>query len=84
MDINLARQDINVFTNNLVRDTEAVINLMNSNNLDDKIIDEIFKNKEPDERDAILEVASTYNPVVAEKLGKLISKKISSWMDNFF
>lgn len=83
-DINHARQDIFVFTSSLLKLTESILDLFSSiENVAEEEINEITKDMEVDEKEAITEIAATFNPLIAEKIRINLSEKVTSWMDDF-
>lgn len=84
LDINNAKQDINVFTSSLLKSTEAIVELFSTTNeVEQEKIDSITKDMQIDERDAITEIAATYNPLIADKIRMSLSAKVTSWMNDF-
>ena len=84
LDINNAKQDVNVFTSNLLKSTESVVELFaTKEDVSKEEIEELTKGLEADEKEAVTEIAASYNPLIAEKIRVNLSERVTGWMDDF-
>ena len=78
------QQDLRIFVSNLLESTHKITDLFaTKENVDKKEIENLTKNLKPDEREALIEISATYNPLIANKIRTDLASKVSGWLDDF-
>lgn len=84
LDSSTIQQDLRIFVNNLLESTHQITNLFATNeNVSKNQINEITKKLKPDEREALIEISATYNPLIASKIRADLGSKVTGWLDDF-
>ena len=78
------QQDLRIFITDLLDTTHKITDLFATNeNVSKEKINNLTKNLKSDEREAIVEISATYNPLIADKIRADLSSKVSGWLDDF-
>ena len=84
LDSSTIQQDLRIFVSNLLESTHRITDLFATNeNVDKNQINAVTKNLKPDEREALIEISATYNPLIANKIRSDLGSKVSGWLDDF-
>lgn len=77
-------QDLRIFINDLLNSTHIITELFATfESPTREAIDEITSNFKTDEKQAIIEIASVHNPLIADKIRKNVADKVTGWLDDF-
>jgi hypothetical protein len=78
------QQDLQIFVSNLLETTHAITDFFASHeNYDKNAIKDLTANMKTDEKEAVIEVSASYNPLIAEKIRTNLASKVSGWLDDF-
>ena len=84
LDSTTIQQDLRIFVSNLLESTHEITDLFATNEQIEKDqINAITKNLKPDEREALIEISATYNPLIANKIRNDLASKVTGWLDDF-
>lgn len=84
LDSNTIQQDLRIFVSNLLESTHQITDLFASNeSVDKKDIENLTKKLKPDEREALIEISATYNPLIANRIRTNVAAKLTGWLDDF-
>ena len=78
------QQDLRIFITDLLDTTHKITDLFATNeNVSKEKINNLTRNLKSDEREAIVEISATYNPLIADKIRADLGSKVSGWLDDF-
>ncbi len=84
LDSTTIQQDLRIFVNNMLESTHQITDLFATNEkVEKEQINAITKNLKPDEREALIEISATYNPLIADKIRTDLASKVTGWLDDF-
>ena len=83
-DFQTISQDLRIFINDLLNSTHQITDLFSTNESPSKEeITKITKNLKPDEKEAVIEISSAHNPLIANKIRTDVAAKVTGWLDDF-
>ena len=78
------QQDLRIFITDLLDTTHKITDLFATNEIVSKEkLNNLTRNLKSDEREAIVEISATYNPLIADKIRADLGSKVSGWLDDF-
>lgn len=83
-DSSTIQQDLRIFITDLLEATHRITDLFATNeNVSKEQIDNLTRNLKSDEKEALIEISASHNPLIANKIRTDLASKVAGWMDNF-